>query len=212
MKVLIVGATGLVGGHVLTLALADERVMEVIAPARRALAAHPKLHAPAVDFNALPEDAAWWNVDAVICALGTTMRIAGSQAAFRRVDYDYPLTVARLARKHGVPVYVLNSSLGANPAARSFYLRVKGETERDLAALGFASLTYVRPGLIGGERQEFRLGERIAEAVLTVLGPLVPKAWRINPASTIASALLEAALAAKPGTHVIASDQLIAKA
>lgn len=208
MRVLIAGATGLVGSHVLRQALADARVTDVIAPTRRGLSPHPKLQAPVVNFDALPEDAPWWSADAVICALGTTMRIAGSKPAFRRVDYDYPLAVARLAKKHGVPTYVLNSSLGANPSAGSFYLQVKGELERDLVPFDFASLTYVRPGLIGGERQEFRLAERIMMIVLNVLGPLIPKRWRINPAPTIASALLEAAITARPGKHIIASDQL----
>lgn len=208
MNLLIVGATGLVGGHVLNLALADTRITAVTAPARRRLAHHPKLHAPIVDFDSLPEDAPWWRADAVICALGTTMRTAGSKPAFRRVDHDYPLNVARLARKHGAQTFVLNSSLGADPGSGSFYLQVKGETERDLAVLGFASLTYVRPGLIGGERQEFRPAERLMAPVLRLLGPLLPKAWRINPAPTIASALLEAAIAAAPGNHVIPSDQL----
>jgi uncharacterized protein YbjT (DUF2867 family) len=208
VKILIVGATGLVGRHVLDLALADGRVTEVIAPTRRGLSPRPKLKAPVVNFDALPEDAPWWQADGVICALGTTMRTAGSKPAFRRVDYEYPLAVARLAQKHGVRTYVLNSSLGAHPAAGSFYLQVKGELERDLAALDFASLTYVRPGLIGGERQEFRPVERIMAPVLTLLGPLIPKSWRINPAPVIASALLEAAIAAKPGQHIIASDRL----
>lgn len=208
MRLLIVGATGLVGNLVLNLALADSRVTGIVAPTRRGLAPRPKLDAPIVNFDALPQDAAWWRADAVICALGTTMRIAGSKPAFRRVDYEYPLAVAHLARKHGVHTYVLNSSLGANPAAGSFYLQVKGEIERDLIPLGFASLTYVRPGLIGGERQEFRPAERLMMAVLAVLAPLIPRKWRINPAPAIARALLEAAIAAKPGRHVIASDQL----
>ena len=116
--------------------------------------------------------------------------------------------MARLAKRHGVSTYVLNSSLGANPAAGSFYLQVKGEIERDLVPLEFASLTYARPGLISGARQEFRPVERMMMPILTLLGPLIPKSWRINPAPIIASALLEAALAATPGNHVIASDKL----
>nr|WP_261538899.1 NAD(P)H-binding protein [Burkholderia multivorans] len=162
MKLLLVGATGLVGRHVLDAALVDPRVERIVVIARRPLSPHPKLQAVTVDFEQLPADADWRRADAVICALGTTMRIAGSQAAFRRVDHDYPLAVARLAHRHGTPTYVLNSALGADPASRVFYSRVKGEVERSLADVGFASLTYVRPGLIGGSRDEFRLGERVA--------------------------------------------------
>ncbi|AJX35743.1 NAD(P)H-binding protein [Burkholderia oklahomensis] len=208
MKLLLVGSTGLVGRHVLDLALADPRVDRVVALARRALPAHPKLQAPRIDFDHLPEDAAWWQADAVICTLGTTMRAAGSQAAFRRVDHDYPLAVARIARQHGTPTYVLNSAVGADASSRFFYNRVKGELERDLAGLGFASLTAVRPGLIGGRRDEFRVGERAAVCALTLFGPLLPRGWRLNPAPRIARALIEAALNPQPGTHVVASDRL----
>lgn len=208
MKLLVVGASGLVGSHVLKRALADERISEVVAPSRRALTGHPKLVVPVVDFAQLPSDADWWRADAVICALGTTMKQAGSKEAFRQVDHEYPLTVAKLARRHGTPTYVLNSATGADAASRFFYNQVKGELERDLAACGFTSLTYVRPGLISGPRQEFRLGERAAECVLNVLGPLLPRKWRTNSADNIAKALLEAAIAARPGVHVVRSDEL----
>ena len=208
MKLLLAGATGLVGGHVLAQALADPRIDAVVAPARRALPAHPKLHAPAVDFDALPDDASWWAADAAISALGTTIRNAGSQEGFRRVDHGYQLAVAKLAGRHGTPVFVLNSALGADPASRVFYNRVKGELERDLASLDFASLTFVRPGLIGGERRENRPAERAALALLGILGPVLPRAWRINPARRIAAAMIEAAIAARPGTHVLSSAEL----
>lgn len=209
MKLLLVGSTGLVGRHVLELALADPRVDGVTALARRALPAHPKLRALRVDFDRLPEDAPWWRADAAICTLGTTMRAAGSRPAFRRVDHDYPLEVARIARRHGTPTYVLNSALGADPSSRFFYNRVKGELERDLAGLGFASFTAVRPGLIGGQRDAFRAGERAAVLALTLFGPLLPRGWRLNPAQRIAGALLDAALNPAPGLHAVASDQLV---
>ena len=208
MQLILVGATGLVGTHVLRLALADARVTTVIALARKPLPAHPKLLAPAIDFDALPPDAAWWRADAVICALGTTMKVAGSQSAFRRVDFDYPLAVARLARAAGTPAHVLNSATGANASSRFFYNRVKGELEAQLATLGFASLTHVRPGLIGGERAAVRAGEAALAVVLKVLAPVLPARWRINPAQRIAQAMLEAAIAARPGVQVITSEQL----
>jgi uncharacterized protein YbjT (DUF2867 family) len=209
MKLLLVGATGLVGRHVLTLALADPRVEAVVAPTRRELTAHPKLRSPQVDFDQLPQHADWWQADAVVCALGTTMRTAGSKEAFRRVDCDYPLTVARLARAHGTPTYVLNSAIGADASSRLFYNRVKGELEQALSGQGFESLTFVRPGLIGGHRDEFRLGERMMVIGLTLTAPLLPKRWRLNPAPQIAGALLEAAIRAKTGVHVVSSDQMI---
>lgn len=159
-------------------------------------------------FTGRTRSADWWQADAVICTLGTTMHVAGSQAAFRRVDHDYPLAVARLAHRSGTPTYVLNSALGADPASRIFYNRVKGEVERALAGIGFASLTCVRPGLIGGSRDEFRFGERMLVLALGVAGPLWPRKWRMNPAPRIARALLDAALEARPGVHVIGSERL----
>ena len=213
MHLLLLGAPGLVGRHVLSQALATSRVTSVTAPVRRALqVAHAKLHAPVVDFDALPADAAWWHADAVICALGTTMRVAGSEDAFRRVDHDYPLAAARLAHRHGTSTFVLNSAMGADRGSRFFYNRVKGEVEHDLADVGFASLTFVRPGLIEGDREEVRPGERFALLALRALDPLLPRQWRRNPADVIAAALLEAALAATPGVQVVASDRLTSRA
>ena len=208
MKLLLVGATGLVGSNVLRVALADPRIDAVIAPARRALPENPKLLAPVVDFEDLPADAVWWAVDAVICTLGTTMRIAGSREAFRRVDHDYPLAVARFAPQHGTSTFILNSAIGANVSSRFFYNRVKGEVERDLAGVGFRSLTYVRPGVIGGDRDEFRPAEHVASVVLRLLGPALPRHWRINLAERIAAVMVEAAVAGKPGTHIVASGEL----
>lgn len=211
MKLLLAGASGLVGGHLLRLALADARITQVIAPVRRALSTtHPKLLAPVVDYDALPEDAPWWQADAVVCALGTTMKAAGSQAAFRKVDHDYPLAVARCARAHGTPTYVLNSASGANAQSRFFYNRVKGELEQALAGMGFTSLTSARPGLIGGERRESRPAERAALLALTALGPLLPRRWRICPAQTIARAMLDAALQGRAGVHVLPAETLTA--
>ncbi|ROU06146.1 NAD-dependent dehydratase [Lysobacter enzymogenes] len=209
MRLLLAGATGLVGSHALRLALADPAIERVIAPTRRALPPHPKLEAPQVDWDALPVDAPWWRVDAAVCALGTTMRAAGSREAFRKVDFDYPLAIARAAHRAGARAYALNSALGADAGSRVFYNRVKGELEQALAGVGFDSLTYVRPGLIGGERQQSRPGEAAATVLLRALGPALPRRWRINPAPRIAQALLDAALQAAPGVHAVGSERLI---
>lgn len=210
MKVLHVGATGLVGRHVLSMLLADPRVAQVVAPTRRELPLpHPKLRNPLVDFTALPEQAPWWAVDGAICTLGTTIRKAGSRAAFREVDYGYPLAVARLARRGGARAFALNSALGADAASRVFYSRVKGEVEAALVQLDFASLTLVRPGLIGGDRHESRPAERIAAVALRALGPVLPRRYRINPAARIAAALVEAVAEPRRGVHVVTSDRLV---
>ena len=208
-QLMLVGATGLVGSHVLQKALDDAAVDRVVAPTRKPLAPHPKLFNPVLDFHRLPEGADWWAVDAVICALGTTIRVAGSQAAFYKVDHDLPLEVAYLARRHGARAYAFNSALGADTGSRVFYSRTKGETERDLQAVGYPSLTLVRPGLIDGQRSTGRPLERFAVHVSKAVQPLLPKRYRVVPAERIAHHLLQAALAATPGVHVLPSDALI---
>lgn len=207
--VMVLGATGLVGRQVLQKALIHPEVGHVVAPSRRALPAHPRLINPVVDFDQLPPDASWWSVDAVVCALGTTMRAVGSQAAFRRVDHDYVLHIAQLARLHGAGAFALNSALGADAASRVFYSRTKGELERAVRALGYPSLTLVRPGLIGGEREESRPAEHLAVRVSEWLRPVLPARFRVVPAERIAHHLLASALAAPPGLSVLESQQII---
>lgn len=207
-RLLLIGATGLVGGHALALALADARIAHVVAPTRRALPAHPKLENPIVDFEALPRDAAWWAADGAVSALGTTIRVAGSQAAFRRVDVDFVVDTAVLARAAGVRAFALNTALGANPSARNFYLRCKGEAERGIEALGFPALTLVRPSLIGGERAQSRPMERLGIRVANVVAPLLPRRYRVVPAERIARCLLEGALRDTPGLRIVESEAI----
>ena len=206
---LILGATGLVGARLLALALADRGVARISAPTRRPLAPQDRLDNPIVDFERLPADAPWWRADALVCALGTTLAQAGSRDAFRRVDHDYVLTSALHARRAGTGTFVLNSSLGADPAAGSFYLRVKGDIERDLRAVGFGSLTLVRPSLLdGGPRPDSRPGEALGLVFARLLRPLLPRRVRAVSTERVARAMLDAALQAPPGVQVIESDRL----
>ena len=207
-RLLLIGATGLVGGHALALALADTRIAHVVAPTRRALPPHPKLENPIVDFEALPRDAAWWAADGAVSALGTTIRVAGSQAAFRRVDVDYVVETAALARAAGVRAFALNTALGASPSARNFYLRCKGEAEQGIEALGFPALTLVRPSLIGGERAQSRPMERLGIRATNLIAPLLPRRYRVVPAEQIARCLLEGALRDMPGLRIVESDAI----
>jgi uncharacterized protein YbjT (DUF2867 family) len=209
MKLLLVGASGLVGRQVLRLARAHPAVSGVIAPSRKPLPATSGFENPLVDFERLPENAPWWRVDAVICTLGTTMAQAGSQPAFRRVDHDYPLAVARLARAAGATAFVLNSALGANPGSRVFYNRVKGEVEIDIGALGYPSLTLVRPSLLdGGPRPDSRPGEHVGLWFARHFRPLIPARYRAVATEAVAHTLLEAALAQTPGVHVVESEHI----
>ncbi|HRE08287.1 MAG TPA: NAD(P)H-binding protein [Opitutaceae bacterium] len=211
-SLLLVGVTGLVGQSVLAQALTDPRVAEVVALTRRPLntpaPSRVRLRNPVVDFDALPDTAEVWAADSVICTLGTTRKQAGSEAAFRKVDFDYPLSIARRARQAGAQAYALNSSLGADPRSRVFYSRTKGELEEALRTCGYPSLTFVRPGLLGGQRSEFRLGERIASLVLRLARPIVPRRYRVVPAERVAQALLEAALNPVSGVNILESEQL----
>jgi uncharacterized protein YbjT (DUF2867 family) len=205
---LLVGATGLVGRSVLQQALLDARVRRIVAPARRPLPSDPKLDSPLVDFEQLNAGAPWWSADGVICTLGTTIRKAGSQAAFRKVDYEYPLAVARLTREHGARAFALTSAAGANPHSRLFYNRTKGEIEDAIRASGFPSLTIVRPALIGGNQAEFRTAEFVAMRVLRLIEPALPRRYRVVSNELIARTLLEAAIAAAPGEHIIESEAI----
>ncbi len=207
-RLLLAGSTGLVGQAALALALSDDRIGTVVAPTRRPLPPHPRLLNPVIDFERLDADADYWRADAMICALGTTLRDAGSRAAFVRVDFDYPLAIARLSHRHGAGTLAVVSAAGARADSRVFYSRTKGELEQALAACGFASLTFVRPALLGGERARRRTGEHLALRLLSALEPIVPARYRVVPASAVAAALLDAVHAASPGLRIIESEAI----
>jgi uncharacterized protein YbjT (DUF2867 family) len=208
--VLILGATGLVGGEALQRALREPRVEWVIAPTRRALPSDPKLRNPvATELDALLPDAAGWAVDAIICALGTTMKKAGSKQAFRHIDYELPLAFAKLACQAGANTFVLTSSKGASATSSFFYTRTKGELERGLERIGFRSLLIVRPGIIGGHREASRPGESFALRLTALLSPMLPRGLRISRASRIAEVLVEGAVSPMPGVRVVGSESLL---
>ena len=201
-RVLLVGATGVVGTECLRQLAADDSVSLVRALVRRPIAdapAAPKVEVVVTDMNAIESHPALFAVDQVVCALGTTIKVAGSQAAFRAVDYELPLRIARLARAQGATHFLLVSALGASAASGVFYNRVKGELEDALGALGFRSLTIARPSLLLGDRVEFRLGERIAQP----FGFLIPPRWKPVHARQVAAALVSAARQDLAGCCVI---------
>jgi uncharacterized protein YbjT (DUF2867 family) len=207
-RLLIAGATGLVGSLALQQALADERVSGVVALTRRPIAPHDKLENVVLDFADMPGDAAWWSVDGVVSALGTTRAATSAPAAYRAIDYDYPLAVARHARAHGATRFALTSSLGADPRSFFTYTRTKGELERDLPKLGFPSLTIVRPSVLDGPREQPRRDERMAAMLFGMLAPMLPRRWRISPAGSVAAALLEGAIAGPPGVHLMHNEDM----
>lgn len=206
---LVAGATGLVGATVVQQALADPRVSEVIALTRRPIPSRDKLRNIVADFSNLPANADWWVVDAVISALGTTRATTKSSADYRRIDYEYPLTIARIARAHGATRFALVSSLGADPHSRFEYTRLKGELESALQQLGYLSLTIVRPSVLVGDRAESRTTERLAQIGTRLLGPLLPRRLRVSPASMVAASLLKSALEGPAGVHILTNDDMM---
>ena len=209
---LVLGATGLVGGHVLDLLLADEAYGAVVTLGRRPLGRqHAKLTHHVVDFDAPQSYAPLVNARDVFCALGTTMQQAGSKEAFRRVDERYVLDAARNASANGAEQFLLVSALGADPQSLFFYNRVKGEVEEALKDYTFYGHYIARPSLLTGDRAEQRTGEQIAERALGAVsfllrGPLA----RLQPisAETVARALVHIAKQRTGGYHIYEPDAL----
>lgn len=168
---LILGASGLVGGHLLDFLLDSPAYRRVTSLGRRPLAAHPKLEQVVTDLGDLERHADRFAADDVYCCLGTTIKKAGSRPAFRRVDHDYPLAAASLARAAGAGAFLVVTAIGADPHSAFFYNRVKGELERDLIALGLPSLHIFRPSLLLGKRGESRPGEEAATLLSKIFSP-----------------------------------------
>lgn len=207
--VALAGATGLVGKEILKGLVADPSVAVIHAFARRALEAQAaKVVSHVVDFRLL---SALPSVDEVFLALGTTIKVAGSQEAFRAVDFDANLAVARAALAAGARRAGLVSAMGASVKSGIFYSRVKGELEDALSALPFEGLVIARPSILAGDRgslgQPERRGEKLALAVSRLLGPLFPANYRSVPASAVARSLLARVPAAR-GREVVLSGAM----
>jgi uncharacterized protein YbjT (DUF2867 family) len=202
----LAGATGLVGGECLKQLLASPRYERVIVVTRRALAGprHDKLRAVVVEFDRLGEVRDRLRGDHVYCALGTTIRRAGSQQRFRAVDLDYPLQLAELTLGNGARHYSVVSALGASRASPFFYSRVKGEMEEGLRAMRWPSLAILRPSVISGSRAESRPLERLSEHLLR----LAPATWRPVAASGIAAVMVATALREPRGVTTIESREI----
>ena len=209
---LLVGATGLVGGHCLRQLLADDAWSEVVVLARRRLAAsHPKLVARLVDFDRLGQLSGFPRVTDVFCALGTTIAKAGSQPEFFKVDFTYVVETARLAAVSGARQFLLVSAVGADRSSSIFYSRVKGETEEAVRKLPLPGIQIFRPSILAGERSESRPFERVGLAAFSavsfaMVGPL--RRYRPVAADDVARAMLEVARREIPGVNVYDSDRI----
>ncbi|TRX73123.1 oxidoreductase [Pseudomonas mangiferae] len=201
--ILLAGATGLTGEHLLDRLLDEPTVTRVLAPTRRPLAEHPHLENPVGELAALLPQLAG-PVDTAFCCLGTTLKQAGSEAAFRAVDHDLVLAFARRARELGARHLLVISAVGADPKASVFYSRVKGELEEALRAQNWPQLTLARPSLLLGPRDEPRLGERLAAP----FSKLLPGKYQGIEVAVLARALWRLALEESTGTRVVESDEL----
>jgi uncharacterized protein YbjT (DUF2867 family) len=214
---LIAGATGLVGKELLALLLQDSAYREVHSLVRKSASQkHAKLCSHVVDFaalgtavsHALPLPA----IDEVYICLGTTIKVAGSQEAFRAVDFDAILAVARTGIARGATKLGVVSAMGASAKSGVFYSRIKGEMEEAVAKLGYTSVSIVRPSFLAGDREALqqtnRPGEKIALKAMHLFKPLIPKNYQAVQASDVASALLRQVRSGVKGTTVLLSGQL----
>ncbi|MFZ5893789.1 MAG: NAD-dependent epimerase/dehydratase family protein [Myxococcota bacterium] len=213
MHAWVIGGSGLVGRSLVELLLAQSTVEHVLSLGRRrTFGAHPKLEERVVNLAELEQALAGVQASHAFCCIGTTMAAAGSKEAFRQVDFEYPLALARAARAAGAVSYLLVSAAGANPKSPFFYNRVKGEVEQALGELDFPRLHLLRPSLLLGERAEARPGERVAAVLARPLsGLFVGRLGKYAPieARDVARALVVLADRADAGRHVHESNELI---
>lgn len=207
MTASVVGSTGLIGGYLLEELLNDSYFDTVRILIRRPIdTTHTKLEKKIVDFN--DSDSvlvALSNSNVVFCAIGSTMKkVKGDKDAYRKIDFDIPVKVARLCKMTGCEKFILVSSAGANAKSSNFYQRLKGETDEAVKDAGPKTVHIMRPSLLLGERKEFRFGENIGKAVMTSLSFLIPAKYKATQAKDVAKVMV--ALAKKKGEGFFIHD------
>jgi uncharacterized protein YbjT (DUF2867 family) len=209
---LLVGASGLVGSHCLRYLLDDQAYSQVTVFVRRSLdIVHKKLIQMIVDFDELETLGECRTVDDVFCCLGTTIKKAGSQEAFRKVDFDYPVKIAALTEHCGAHQFLLVSSLGADPHSRVFYNRTKGEVEDAIRKISFTAFHVFRPSLLLGERKEHRPGEQVGAVAMAALKPVMIgplRKYRAIPAQDVAKAMVHIAQKDLSGINIFESQRI----
>ena len=204
----VTGATGLVGGEVVDLLCRDADFDAVHLMTRRVTPAmHPKTISHIIDFDQV-EKVDWPSCDVLFCCLGTTIKSAGSEQAFRKVDFDYVIQSARRARLAGASTLIVISAMGAAQRSKVFYNRTKGDMEAAVASLGFARVIIVRPSLLAGARTESRPAERLGLAAMTLVNFVIPKKYRSVPARAVARAMVALAKDRVAGVRIVESDRL----
>jgi uncharacterized protein YbjT (DUF2867 family) len=209
---LLVGASGLVGGHCLQFLLGEPSYTNVVALVRTPLpVSHPKLVQRLVDFPELETFGELMYADDVYCCLGTTIKKAGTQDAFRKVDFDYPIKLAALTQHCGAKQFLIITSLGADPHSRIFYNRVKGEVEESIRKIPLDAIHVFRPSLLLGDRAEHRTSEKAGALILSALkyamkGPL--QKYRAIQAHDVAKAIVRVAQMNLNGVNIFESQRI----
>jgi uncharacterized protein YbjT (DUF2867 family) len=210
----MIGATGLVGSQLLAQLLEDDRFSKVISFGRKKSGkSHAKLEEHVVDFDAPESWSSLVKADIAFSSLGTTIGQAGSKAGQRKVDYDYQFEFAKTAAQNKIPTYVLVSSGAADPKAMSFYLRIKGELDRDVQTLGFERVRIFRPSVLKGDREKSRAGEKIGSVLLDAVNAIgIARKYRGISGDVVARAMIHSALDETKGTKIFAADEVFAEA
>jgi uncharacterized protein YbjT (DUF2867 family) len=209
---LVLGATGLIGKELVKILSENGHYQKVHLLVRRPIEVKSEVfEVHVVDFDELHKYHALFEVTDVFCCLGTTIKVAKTKEAFRKVDYDYPIEAAKLANENGAEKYLIVSSMGADTKSLFFYSRVKGDVEETLNSLNLPSLHIFRPSLLLGNREEFRIGEKLAEKASGILnkimiGPLRP--FRGIQARKVAAAMAFVAQSNKKGKHIYLSHEM----
>jgi uncharacterized protein YbjT (DUF2867 family) len=211
-KAIIAGASGLIGSKLLDLLLQSPEYDEVLALVRRELPAkHPKLVQLVVNFDKLGDYADSINGNAIFCCLGSTKKKTPDLTVYRKIDHDYPVRLAELAKQKGVNQFHLVSSMGANSKSSNFYTKMKGETEESIQQVGLNSVHIYQPAFLTGDRKEHRPMEGFLLVLMKVIDPLLIgslKKYRSIPAETVAKAMLNQSLKKDEGVFIYTSDKI----
>ncbi|MDX1462641.1 MAG: NAD(P)H-binding protein [Marinirhabdus sp.] len=205
---IILGATGLVGGKLLDLLLKEENYETVKVFGRSSTErSHPKIEEHLGDLFEMSQFSDVFTGDVVFCCIGTTKAKTPDKTTYKKIDHGIPVTAAALAKANGIPQFQVISAMGADSSSSTFYNKVKGEMERDVQGKGVPQTYVLRPSLIGGDRDENRFGERMAQLAMSVFGFLVPKQYKMIEPETIAKAMIKIATEGY-GKQIIPSDEI----
>ena len=192
----LIGATGLIGSQLLQQLIDDTDFRKIKVLVRRPFKfVHPKIELIQLDFaDEVAYQAAIAGSDVVFCSVGTTLKQVNSDmVAYRKIDYDIPVNAARFCVATGCPKFLLVSSIGANSQSSNFYLKLKGEVEEKVGGLGIPSVAIFRPSMLLGQRAEFRLGEKVGQVLMGVLGFMIPKPYKAIDVKMVAKAMIAVA-------------------